>query len=64
MKNKIISIGYIGLRKCYLNVTEEEAIERYCKTENISRQEFDNEDISIFTINFNDEFSAYEIWEI
>ena len=30
-KNKIISVGYIGLQKCYLNISEEEAIKRYCK---------------------------------
>lgn len=61
--NKLISIGYIGLKKCYLNTTEDEAIERYCKTENLTRQKFDEEDISIFTIEFDDEFSAYEVWD-
>lgn len=61
--NKLISIGYIGLKKCYLNITEEEAIERYCKTENITRQNFEENDISIFIFDFIDEFSAYELWE-
>lgn len=61
--NKLISIGYIGLRKCYLNITEEEAIERYCKTENLTRQKFQEEDISVFTIEFDDEFSAYDVWK-
>ena len=60
--NKLISIGYIGIKKCYLNITEEEAIRRYCKTENITRQKFDEDNISIFTIEFKDEFGAYEIW--
>lgn len=29
--NKIIEIGYIGLKRCYLNVDEQEAIRRYCE---------------------------------
>lgn len=60
--NKLISIGYIGLKKCYLNITEDVAIERYCKSENLTHQQFDDEDISVHIIDFNDEFSAYEIY--
>jgi hypothetical protein len=63
MVNKLIVIGYIGIKKCYLNITEDQAIKRYCKTENITRQMFDEDDISIYTIEFNDEFCAYEVWE-
>ena len=61
--NKLISIGYIGIRRCYLNISEDEAIERYCKSENITRQKFDKDDISIDIIDFVDEFGAYSIWE-
>ncbi len=60
MKNKIISVGYIGLQKCYLNISEEEAIKRYCKSENITVEEFDN---NLYIIEFEDEFKCYSIWE-
>jgi hypothetical protein len=68
-KNKIISVGYIGLQKCYLNISEEEAIKRYCKSENcksenITVEEFDNNsDIDSYVIEFEDEFECYSIWE-
>jgi|OM-RGC.v1.035775834 hypothetical protein len=63
-KNKIISVGYIGLQKCYLNISEEEAIKRYCKSENITVEEFDNNsDIDSYIIEFEDEFECYSISE-
>lgn len=61
--NKLISIGYLGIKYCYLNVDEDEAIRRYCFTNNISEVEFKEQEIRIDTIEFEDEFSAYEIWE-
>lgn len=63
-KNKLICIGYTGLMKCYLNITEREAIQRYIKDENISetQMEMDN-DIQINHIEFDDEFGAYSVWE-
>ena len=64
MSNIIISIGYIGLRKCYLNINKKEAIKRYCKSEEITKEEFDNNfDIRIDSIEFEDEFECYDIWE-
>lgn len=61
--NKIISIGYLGLMKCYLNIEEDDAILRYCESESITLDEF-NEDsyLSIETIEFYNEFEAYSIW--
>ena len=60
--NKLILIGLIGCKKCYLNITEEMAIKRYCESENLTRQQFeDEENISVETIDFKDEFSAYDI---
>jgi hypothetical protein len=62
--NKIIAIGYLGIRKCYLNLSEEEAIDRYCKSEQISRKEFDEDPgLNMQTITFKDEFECYDIWE-
>lgn len=61
--NTIISIGYIGIKRCYLNISKDEAIERYCKSENMAKEEFEDSDLEPEEINFVDEFSAYEIFE-
>jgi len=61
--NKIIIIGYMGVRNCYLNINEDEAIERYCKSEDYNRKDFEEDfEIEIKTIEFNDEFGCYDIW--
>lgn len=61
-KNKLICIGYTGVMKCYLNITERDAIQRYIKEEDISETQMDN-DIKIHHIDFDDEFGAYSVWE-
>lgn len=64
MKNKIIYIGYTGLMKCYLNIPEREAIQRYITEEKISKTQFELDDnIQFNYIEFDDEFCAYNIWE-
>lgn len=60
--NKIVCIGYIGLKKCYLNLSKEESIERYIKSEGITEEVFNNSYINVYEIEFDDEFCAYEIW--
>lgn len=62
-KNKLICIGYTGLMKCYLNITEREAIQRYIKDENISETQMELDDIQINHIEFDDEFGAYSVYE-
>ena len=62
MKNRLISIGWLGLKKCYLNVDTDDAIERYCKSENMTREDFESEDIQIDEFDFDDEFDAYSVW--
>lgn len=64
MSNKIISIGYMGCKKCYLNINKEEAIKRYCKSKKITKKEFDNFDNDVDVIVFEDVFECYDIWEI
>ena len=54
--NKLISIGYIGLKRCYLNISLEEAKRRYQEEE----EEMPH-DISEF--EFEDEFCAYAVYE-
>ena len=63
--NKIITIGYLGLQNAYLNLDKEVAIERYCKSEEITRDEYEKHDsISYSETEFKDEFGCYEIWGI
>jgi hypothetical protein len=61
--NKLISIGFTGIKKCYLNITEEEAIKLYCIDENLSIKQFNENKIPIDTFNFNVQFNAYDVWE-
>jgi hypothetical protein len=62
-KNKLICIGYNGQMRCYLNISETQAIQRYTKEENISETEFKtNNRIQINHIDFYDEFCAYSVW--
>lgn len=62
MKNKLIQIGVMCDYRCYLNVDREEAIKRYCISENITFHYFDI-NVSIHEIEFEDEFGAYDIYE-
>lgn len=63
MKNKIISIGFLGVKKCYLNISEEEAIKRYIESEDLTIDEFNDEyRENMKTIEFNDEFECYDVW--
>lgn len=52
----------MGLKRCYLNITKEQAIERYCESDNISLEDFDESLIDI--IEFDDEFGTYDVHEI
>jgi len=61
--NNLISIGVTGIKKCYLNITEEEAIRLYCIDENLSIEQFNEAEIAIDTFNFNIQFNAYDVWE-
>ena len=71
MKNKLIVIGFIGDKKCYFNVSREEAIERYKKSEfendyvNYDLEEIIeimSEDEFVEELEFDDEFECYEIY--
>ena len=60
----LVTIGYTGSNRCYLNVSIEEAIKRFCKTWNIDKKEFDEREYIIESFDFIDEFEAYDIWRI
>jgi hypothetical protein len=63
MKNRLIVIGWLGIKTCYLNVDREEAIRRWCKQEGISViNEFEHRLLQQF--EFDDEFGAYDAWDL
>lgn len=62
--NKIISIGYTGIKKCYLNLTKKEAIERFIRDLEISMEEYKKSfEYTYEEFEFEDEFRAYDVWE-
>lgn len=57
--NKLICIGYLGVKRCYLNIPQEEALQRY------KEQEGDNlTGVTTTTIEFQDEFGVYDAYTI
>lgn len=73
MANKLISIGFLGIQSCYLNITREKAMRRYIATDlattdrpnNISDEDFIREQgYRIQEFTFDDEFQAYDVWSI
>ena len=67
MKNKLVVIGYLGVKTCFLNVSREEAIQRFIKMNQIpgeTTEELDQELLdSIKEFDFDDSFSAYDAWQ-
>jgi hypothetical protein len=57
--NKLIIIGDINIKRCYLNISEEEAIKRYCEYKKIEKLR--NRD-KIKTISFDDHFLSSKVW--
>jgi hypothetical protein len=62
MENKLISIGCLGMMKCYLNISNDDAITRYCKSMDIAIEEFDHTELTVFY--FSEEFEAYSVYPI
>lgn len=59
--NTIISIGYLGCKRCYMNVGMDEAISRYMASENISEPPPEH---IISTTEVTDEWMSYDgAWE-
>lgn len=57
--NMIVSIGYTGIKRCYLNIPVEEAIERYMAENDVE----DMAGVDCEVISFHDAFGAYEVSE-
>lgn len=62
MKNKLIVIGYLGIKKAYLNISREDAIKRYTDQEGLD-MEYESRLIDeVQEFEFNDEFGVYDAW--
>lgn len=57
--NKLIVIGWRGLKKAYLNLSREEAVRRYCETEGETPKEAE---AKLSEVVFENEFSVYDAW--
>jgi len=63
-KNTLVCIGFTGIKECYLNISKEEAIKRYCETNKIVFESIDSFNEPIFQMEFSDSFGAYSVWEL
>lgn len=63
MKNRMISIGWLGVKTVYLNVSREEAIRRYKEADpdSLIEEEYLKRNDLIEEIEFDDEFTAYDV---
>ena len=61
--NTLIVIGWLGCKKCYLNVSREEAIRRYKIDDRTGEDEWTAIEGDIIEFQFEDEFSAYDAGE-
>lgn len=57
--NTLISIGYLGTKTCYLNISREEAIERYLKDNPFTTYEDLITENIVAEFEFGDEFECY-----
>ena len=61
--NTLIVIGFMGIKKCYLNIPIIEAVKRFCLDEEISIEYFNENYLDeILIFDFDDEFCAYEVY--
>ena len=56
----LIEIGYLGNRKCYLDIPRDEAIKRYESKH--GKIELRSKQLQINEFAFKDEFNAFEVW--
>lgn len=59
----LIVIGWRGSKSCYLNMTKEEAIQRYCEADSLDKDLFFESETPVQVISFDSVFDAYEVWE-
>ena len=61
-KHTLTVIGWMGTKRAYLDVTEEEAIRRYCETEGTDPEMLKSDGLKAETFPFVDEFCVYDAW--
>lgn len=59
--NTLIVIGWLGIKKCYVNVSREDAIKRFCESEDYTPEDIIKNKL-INEYIFDDEFQAYDAW--
>jgi hypothetical protein len=58
--NKLIVIGYIGYKKCYLNISLIEAKNKFAQENSMMLEDVDLQPIK--EIEFNNTFEVYDVW--
>lgn len=65
MKNKLTVIGYLGDKNAYLNLSKEEAIQRFMQ-DNLRDEDCNKEYVekygNVEEFYFDDEFCVYDAW--
>ena len=61
LTNKIICVGYLGIKRCYLNVNKEDAVKRYLE---LLGEEMVGSEEQITEFEFTDEFGAYDVYSV
>lgn len=60
--NKITCIGYLGIKRCYLNVSREDAVKRYLEA--LGEECLDGGEKVITEFEFTDEFGTYDVYSV
>lgn len=58
-RHTLITIGYQGQKRAYLDLTVEEAMDRCCEADGVHRREIES---TVELIEFKDEFEVYDAW--
>ncbi|RUX60132.1 hypothetical protein [Mesorhizobium sp. M7A.F.Ca.CA.002.12.1.1] len=63
--NKLVVIGWLGIKTCYLNLSREDAIKRYKQDnpDSLFEEEALKRPDLIQEFEFEDEFGAYDAWK-
>ena len=65
--NRLVVIGYMSYRKCYLNISKEDALKRYIEEEGELNEMFTVAEYEAANMLeefiFKDSFMAYDIWQ-
>jgi hypothetical protein len=60
--NRLVCIGFLGYMNCYLNLSVEEARERFRLDHLGPVEPVDPDEYTMKIIEFKDAFGAYDVW--